>query len=78
MARLGPVDFEDRLTLVEHLDELRKRIVISIVAFSVAVVGVTSTIAPVVTAAAGIVVNVASSLETVCPVALIVSTTRKW
>src|SRR5882757_7480173 len=36
MARLGPVDFEDRLTLVEHLDELRTRIVISIVAFSVA------------------------------------------
>jgi sec-independent protein translocase protein TatC len=36
MARLGPVDFEDRLTLVEHLDELRTRIVISIVAFSAA------------------------------------------
>jgi sec-independent protein translocase protein TatC len=36
MARLRPVDFEDRLTLVEHLDELRTRIVISIVAFSVA------------------------------------------
>jgi sec-independent protein translocase protein TatC len=36
MARLGPVDFEDRLTLVEHLDELRTRIVISIVTFSVA------------------------------------------
>src|SRR3954462_5415737 len=30
------VDFEDRLTLVEHLDELRTRIVISIVTFSVA------------------------------------------
>jgi sec-independent protein translocase protein TatC len=36
MARLRPVDFEDRLTLVEHLDELRTRIIISIVAFSAA------------------------------------------
>jgi sec-independent protein translocase protein TatC len=36
MARLRPVDFEDRLTLVEHLDELRTRIVVSIVAYSVA------------------------------------------
>jgi sec-independent protein translocase protein TatC len=36
MARLRPVDFEDRLTLVEHLDELRTRIVISIAAFAVA------------------------------------------
>jgi sec-independent protein translocase protein TatC len=36
MARLRPVDFEDRLTLVEHLDELRSRIIISIVAFAVA------------------------------------------
>src|SRR5262249_43247097 len=36
MARLRPVDFEDRLTLVEHLDELRTRIVISIAAFTVA------------------------------------------
>jgi sec-independent protein translocase protein TatC len=36
MARLGPVDFEDRLTLVEHLDELRTRIIISIAAFSAA------------------------------------------
>jgi sec-independent protein translocase protein TatC len=33
MARLRPVDFEDRLTLVEHLDELRTRIIISIVVF---------------------------------------------
>jgi sec-independent protein translocase protein TatC len=32
----GPVDHEDRLTLIEHLDELRSRIVISIVAFGVA------------------------------------------
>jgi sec-independent protein translocase protein TatC len=32
----GPVGHEDRLTLIEHLDELRSRIVISIVAFGVA------------------------------------------
>src|SRR5918995_3185162 len=36
MARLRPVGFEDRLTLVEHLDELRTRIIISIAAFGVA------------------------------------------
>src|SRR3954449_2158227 len=36
MARLRPVDFEDRLTLVEHLDELRTRIVVSVAAFVVA------------------------------------------
>ena len=36
MARLRPVNFEDRLTLVEHLDELRTRIIISVVAFAVA------------------------------------------
>ena len=36
MARLGPVDFEDRLTLVDHLDELRTRIIISIATFGVA------------------------------------------
>jgi sec-independent protein translocase protein TatC len=36
MARLRPVAFEDRLTLVEHLDELRTRIIISIAAFAVA------------------------------------------
>ena len=35
MARLGPVDFEDRLTLVEHLDELRTRIIISLAALTV-------------------------------------------
>jgi sec-independent protein translocase protein TatC len=32
----APVSHEDRLTLIEHLDELRSRIVISVVAFSVA------------------------------------------
>jgi sec-independent protein translocase protein TatC len=36
MARLRPVDFEDRLTLVEHLDELRTRIIISVATFVVA------------------------------------------
>jgi sec-independent protein translocase protein TatC len=36
MARLRPVDFEDRLTLVEHLDELRTRIIISVSALAVA------------------------------------------
>ena len=36
MARLRPVDFEDRLTLVEHLDELRTRLIIAGAAFAVA------------------------------------------
>jgi sec-independent protein translocase protein TatC len=36
MARLRPVDFEDRLTLVEHLDELRTRIIISLATLGVA------------------------------------------
>ena len=36
MARLGPVAFEDRLTLVEHLDELRTRLIIAGAAFAVA------------------------------------------
>ena len=36
MARIRPVDFEDRLTLVEHLDELRSRIIVSLVVFAVA------------------------------------------
>ena len=36
MARLRPVDFEDRLTLVEHLDELRTRLIICGVAYAVA------------------------------------------
>ncbi len=34
--RVRPVSHEDRLTLVEHLDELRNRIIVSIVAFGVA------------------------------------------
>src|SRR3954469_8369290 len=36
MARQRRLDFEDRLTLVEHLDELRTRIVVSISALAVA------------------------------------------
>ena len=36
MATVRPVDFEDRLTLVEHLDELRNRILVSLAAFGVA------------------------------------------
>jgi len=36
VARFRPASFEDRLTLVEHLDELRTRILVSISAFAVA------------------------------------------
>jgi sec-independent protein translocase protein TatC len=36
VARLRPVAFEDRLTLVEHLDELRTRIIISLATLTVA------------------------------------------
>jgi sec-independent protein translocase protein TatC len=36
MPRVRPVRHEDRLTLVEHLDELRARIVVSLVVFVVA------------------------------------------
>jgi sec-independent protein translocase protein TatC len=36
MARMRPVSHEDRLTLVEHLDELRTRIVVCLVVFAVA------------------------------------------
>jgi sec-independent protein translocase protein TatC len=36
MARLKPVSHEDRLTVVEHLDELRTRIVVSLATFGVA------------------------------------------
>jgi sec-independent protein translocase protein TatC len=35
VARLKPVGHEDRLTLVEHLDELRTRIILAIVAFAI-------------------------------------------
>jgi sec-independent protein translocase protein TatC len=36
MARLKAVKHEDRLTLVEHLDELRTRLIVSLVVFGVA------------------------------------------
>jgi sec-independent protein translocase protein TatC len=36
MTRLRPASFDDRLTVVQHLDELRTRIVVSISAFAVA------------------------------------------
>jgi len=36
VARIRPVDFEDRLTLVEHLDELRSRLIVSLIVFGVA------------------------------------------
>src|SRR5690349_23873305 len=36
MARVRPVSHEDQLTLVEHLDELRARIIVCLAAFSVA------------------------------------------
>jgi Tat protein translocase TatC len=36
MARIRPVSHEDRLTLVEHLDELRTRIVVCLVVLGVA------------------------------------------
>jgi sec-independent protein translocase protein TatC len=36
MARLKPVSHDDRLTVVEHLDELRTRILVSLTAFGVA------------------------------------------
>ena len=35
MARLKPVQHEDRLTIVEHLDELRIRIILAVAAFVV-------------------------------------------
>ena len=38
MARLKPVDFDERLTLVEHLDELRSRLIVSAVVLVVAVI----------------------------------------
>jgi sec-independent protein translocase protein TatC len=36
VARIKPVRHEDRLTLIEHLDELRTRIIVAIAAFVVA------------------------------------------
>jgi sec-independent protein translocase protein TatC len=35
MARIKPVSHDDRLTLVEHLDELRTRIIVCVLAFAV-------------------------------------------
>jgi Sec-independent protein secretion pathway component TatC len=36
VARVRPVGYEDRLTLVDHLAELRTRIILAIVAFGIA------------------------------------------
>ena len=36
MARLKAVKHEERLTLVEHLDELRTRLIVSLAVFGVA------------------------------------------
>ena len=36
MARVRPVGYEDRLTLVDHLTELRSRLIFSIIAFAIA------------------------------------------
>jgi sec-independent protein translocase protein TatC len=36
MARVRPVGYEDRLTLVDHLAELRTRLILSVIAFVVA------------------------------------------
>src|SRR5438046_1107304 len=36
MAKFRPVGHEDRLSVVEHLDELRTRIIVSLLAFGVA------------------------------------------
>ncbi|HEX6753140.1 MAG TPA: twin-arginine translocase subunit TatC [Solirubrobacterales bacterium] len=36
MARMRPVSHEDRLTLVEHLDELRNRVIVCLLVFGVA------------------------------------------
>jgi sec-independent protein translocase protein TatC len=36
VARLKPAEFDDRMTLVEHLDELRSRIIYSLIAVGVA------------------------------------------
>lgn len=36
MPRIKPIDHEDRLSIVEHLDELRTRLIVSTIAFAVA------------------------------------------
>lgn len=37
MARIKPVEFDDRMTLVEHLDELRTRIIVSVLVLVLAI-----------------------------------------
>jgi sec-independent protein translocase protein TatC len=39
VARLKPVGHEDRLSLVEHLDELRSRIIVAAIVFGLAFIG---------------------------------------
>ena len=36
MRRVKPISHEDEISLVEHLDELRARIIVSLVVFGVA------------------------------------------
>ena len=36
MRRIRPVSHDDRLSVVDHLDELRSRLIVSVVAFVVA------------------------------------------
>ena len=36
MRRIRPVSHDDRLSVVDHLDELRSRLIVSLVAFVVA------------------------------------------
>ena len=36
MRRIRPINYEDRLSVVDHLDELRSRLVISVSAFAIA------------------------------------------
>ena len=36
MRRIRPISHEDRLSVVDHLDELRSRLIVSVVAFCIA------------------------------------------